>query len=264
MNYNQEISMGINANKDYENRTGLNSEDLILLLAAKGGDNKACGKLYMNHTQEVERMHLYGPDGKHPKKFGFTYSRKGASYEEASGYCYLCFYNCVHSYDVNSGTPFMAWVRGIFAKRGQDWVEDRNPDNFLFKGDRISESGETLGDDGSCVPETFSEGRYIGDKDLENASVDVFRVDHEVASLDESDVFNIEGLEQVRNYLRKVGEDKLEKFVSTWISLGDTKKNPISAVAERLGVRRQTAYNYMDSVQALVKGHFGNHFYGRD
>ncbi len=258
MNNNQEILM------KKMNLTGLNAEDFILLQAAKNGNKDACAKLYLHHEDEVVRMHRYGPDGKNPKKFGFSQSRNGASYEEASGNCYLCFYNCVHSYDMSSGTPFMAWVRGIFAKRGLDWVNERNPDSFLFEGDQITEFGEEAkGDD--RVPETFYAGRFVSAQDFENASADVFR-SHGVSydSFDENEIMNVECLEKVRSYLHEKGDKKLEKFVETYILLGNDVKNPMQAVAEQLGVRRQTAYNYLDSVQVLVKGRFGNHFYGRD
>lgn len=254
-------------NKNFEgsNNTGLDTEDFVLLKAAQSGDKIACAKLFTRHMDEVERMHLYGPDGKHPKKFGFGQSRKGASFEEASGYCYLCFYNCVNSYKMGCGIPFMAWVRTVFAKRGLDWVANRNPDNFLREGEMITECGEFAREDFSSVPETFTEGCFVSASDFEVAAEDVFRMKYSdrIPSFEE-DLFNEDGLEQVRRFLHKEGDVKLEKFVDAYIQQGNFKKNPMTAVAELLGVRRQTAYNYLDAVQTLIKGHFGNHFYGRD
>lgn len=265
MNNNQEMPMCNNNYALCGNNTGLNAEDFVLLMAAQAGDKNACGKLYLHHAQEVERMHLYGPDGKHPKKFGFGQSRKGASYEEASGYCYICFYNCVNSYKLGSGIPFMAWVRTVFAKRGLDWVAERNPDGFLQEGDLITENGEDVKEDYSSLPEAFTEGRFVSATDFENASEDVFRMRYSGnVKSEEETILDEEGLEQVRRFLHKEGNKKLEQFVETYIQQGVSQKNPMTAVAEQMGVRRQTAYNYLDAVQNLVKGHFGNHFYGRD
>lgn len=220
---------------DMENRTGLNAEDFILLCAAKGGDDIACSRLYLNHQDEVVNMHKYGPDGTNPKNFGFSKSYNGATYEEASGYCYLCFHECVARYNMNSGKAFMAWVRGIFAKRGLDWVEDRNPDHW----DRDEES-------------------------VQAASEDVFRQDDirpEVSH--EEELLTSEGVEQIRSYINKAGDDNLKEFLEAWLTLGNTKKNPITGVAAAMGVTRQTSHNYMNAVKALAKSRFGEHFFGR-
>ena len=230
MNYNHRNFLNM------ENRTGLSMEDFVLLQAAKAGDDHACGKLFLNHQDEVETMHKYGPDGTHPKKFGFSKSFNGATYKEASGYCYLCFHDCVSHYDMNSGKPFMAWVRGVFAKRGMDWVNDRNPDDLERQ-----------------------EAKVLA------AHVDVFRMDDLCQETSrEEEMMTEEGLNQVRLYLQKVGVPELETFTDNWLKLGNSKKNPMTSVAESMGVTRQTSHNYMNTVKALVKGHFGNHFYGRD
>lgn len=218
-----------------ENRTGLTMEDFILLQAIQRGDEIACNRLYMNHQGEVISMHRYGPDGTHPKQFGFSWSSEGACYEEASGYCYICFRECALRYDMDSGKPFMAWVRGVFAKRAHDWVDDRNPDGWK-----------------RC------------EEDVMAASTDVFRQDDlEMDAAHEEDVLTAEGMEQIRSYIRKCDTPELDEFVDTWLKLGNTKKNPITCVAAAMGVTRQTSYNYMNAVKALVKGKFGDHFYGR-
>ncbi|MCF0224562.1 MAG: hypothetical protein HUK20_09845 [Fibrobacter sp.] len=235
---------------DKGNLTGLDAENFNLLRKAKGGDQDACGKLYVNFEGEVKRMHRYGPDGEYPRKFGYTRSRKGATYEEASGYCYECFYHCVRTYDMESGTPFLAWLRKIFAMRALDWVENRNPEGLLREGDALSDSFDAPS---------------VSARDFENASVDAFRGEYGTeASFDESEIMNAEALEKIRRYVHDHGDVKLGKFVDAYIRFGNDGKNHMQAIADHLHVRRQTAYNYLNAVQGMVKGHFGNHFFGCD
>lgn len=229
MSYNRNNFMG------QENHTGLSTEDFILLCAAKGGDDNACSRLFMHHQDEVVNMHKYGPDGTHPKNFGFSKSYNGATFEEASGYCYLCFHECVDHYNMDSGKAFMAWVRGIFAKRGMDWVEDRNPDRWECDEESVQAASEDVFRQGDISPEVSQE----------------------------EELLTAEGLEQVRSYVNRVGDDNLRKFLDTWLTLGNSKKNPIADVALSMGVTRQTSHNYMNTVKALAKSRFGEHFYGR-
>lgn len=216
---------------------------------AKAGNEEACGKLFESMSGLMENVHRYSQDGLHPKNFGYGLNYNGRTYEEASGDIYGAFCNAVERFDSTIGVPFGAYAVNEIRRRAMDWTRNRQNDRHVTVGKRLGN-----------VSEDGGESAVLSDKDYESAVNEYYS--EKSNSLFDSETHPVEYCEikdmicKIRRELVLNGNARLVDFMELYLEYGG-EKGAMDRIAERMGVARAMAYNYLGMIRELIVPMFG-------
>ncbi|MCF0225525.1 MAG: hypothetical protein HUK20_14755 [Fibrobacter sp.] len=198
-----------------------------LLDEAQKGAKESAAQLFVDMYDLVKRVHDHSQSGYAPRNFGYSFNASGETFESASGRLYLDFCNCISKYEEYYGVPFAAFVVQQMQFREKDYVRDEKEyrDKWVSLSMPKAEVAQWL-------------EKLLVDCDAENRMIE--------------NIHTKDAMNKIRQKVADMGDVRLIDFLSLYMEYGDEKCVMVK-VAEKMGVTRTMAYNYLKRITEMVR-----------